>query len=580
MLRTATLVFMTCLALAPWNAMAATTGGEVTAGLRAALYSESEVREAPQARDLRELYGRRNFAPLWWRDGGWTAQAHDAIAILAVSKRHGIDGTRYGIDTLQTLMGLDPERLDGDMAAMGDLALTSALLAYLNDQSAGRADPASTGWYSRTNRTGKAVALLTQGLNTPDFAAWLDVQVPAHGRYMALAAELERLDRFVGEPWEQLDRAGLIRPDDTDARIPEIRDRLILLGDYQAVRPNHVASQAAATDGQTYDPALVAAIERFQRRHGLQDDGVVGPKTIAALNVSPSVRAHTIAVNLERLRWLPDPASFSGRHIVVNVAGFELTAYLDGTPALTMPVIVGQPRHKTPLLADQIIDVKLAPNWTVPDRIARRELLPKIQDDPSYLVSNNFRVFLDHAATVEVDPADVDWASLSSSNMPYMLRQEPGPSSALGLIRFSLSNDLNIYMHDTGSRQLFAEAERSLSHGCVRVGAPVELADFVLDGLDKAWTPDDIEIAMGAEAPHFQRLAAPVPVDLVYFTAWVDAAGTVHFRDNIYSYDGNLGEQLQLSDRTGPLAVTRLIEALAALDESSTVTAALEQDQI
>jgi murein L,D-transpeptidase YcbB/YkuD len=298
------------------------------------------------------------------------------------------------------------------------------------------------------------------------------------------------------------------------------------------------------------------------------------------LNVTPAARSHTIAVNLERLRWLPDPAGFTGRHIVVNVAGFELTAYLDGAPALNMPVIVGQPRHKTPLLADQIVNVKFAPTWTVPDRIARRELLPKIQQDPSYLASNNFRVFLDHGATVEVDPAQVDWASLSSSNMPYMLRQEPGSSNALGLIRFSLSNDLNIYMHDTGSRQLFAQAERSLSHGCVRVGSPVALADFVLDGLDKAWTPDEIEVAMGASRPHFQRLAAPVPVDLVYFTAWVGADGAVQFRDDIYGYDDNLGDQLELSDRSGPQAVSELIEALSGLDESSTVTAALAQDQI
>jgi L,D-transpeptidase YcbB len=580
MLRTATLVFFTCLALAPMRAMAATTGGDVTAGLLAALYSESDVVATPQDRDLRDVYGSRNFAPLWWRDGGWTAQARDAMAILAVSKRHGIDGIRYGIDPLQRFMAIDPERLDGGMAAVGDMALTSAVLAYLHDQSAGRTDPASTGWYSRTNRGGDAVALLKQGLDAPDFAAWLNGQAPLYGGYAALTGEMERLDRLAGLPWTDLERAGLVRPGGTDDRIPEIRQRLMLLGDYQVIRPNQRADQAAATDSTSYDAILVAAVERFQRRHGLEDDGVIGPKTVAALNVSPAALSRTIAVNLERLRWLPDPAGFAGRHIVVNVAGFELTAYLDGAPALSMPVIVGQPGHKTPLLGDQIVNVKFAPTWTVPDRIARRELLPKIKNDPSYLASNNFRVFLDHAATVEIDPAQVDWAALSSSNMPYMLRQDPGPSNALGLIRFSLSNDLNIYMHDTGSRQLFAQAERSLSHGCVRVGSPVELADFVLDGLDKAWTPNDIELAMGADKPHFQKLAAPVPVDLVYFTAWVDAAGKVQFRDDIYGYDGALVSQLEISDRSGPQAVTRLIDALAALDESPTVTAALNQDQI
>jgi murein L,D-transpeptidase YcbB/YkuD len=477
-------------------------------------------------------------------------------------------------------MAIDPARLDGNMAAAGDMALTSALLAYLKDQSAGRIDPASTNWYARTNFGSDAVSALKRGLDASDFKAWLNGQAPGHSGYAALTGEMARLDRLGDQPWVELERAGLIRSGDTDVRIPEIRQRLMLLGDYRVIRPNHIANQAAATDSPSFDAILVAAIERFQRRHGLEDDGVIGPKTVAALNVSPAARSRTIAVNLERLRWLPDPAGFAGRHIVVNVAGFELTAYLDGAPALTMPVIVGQPRHKTPLLADQIINVKFAPTWTVPDRIARRELLPKIQNDPSYLASNNFRVFLDHGASVEVDPAQVDWSSLSSNNMPYMLRQEPGVSNALGLIRFSLSNDLNIYMHDTGSRQLFAQSERSLSHGCVRVGSPVALADFVLDGLDKAWTPDEIETAMGASRPHFQRLAAPVPVDLVYFTAWIDADGAVQFRDDIYGYDGTVGEHLELSDRSGPQAVTRLIEALSTLDESSTVTAALQQEQI
>ena len=577
MLRTVIVVFVTWLLVAAGPSMAATSDGDVTARLQAALASELLSLATGNAEDVKSVYESRQFAPLWWSNGAWSAAAHDAIAILSVSDRHGINGSRYGVEALQRLMDLDPASLNGDLAAAGDLALTSALLAYLDDQAEGRIDPASTSWYSRTVGTGSAATLLMRGLDAADFASWLDDQAPARNGYVALATVMARLQRLADQPWADLDRAGLIRPGGEDERIPEIRQRLILLGDYRAIRPNQVANASAATDSTTYDAALTAAIERFQARHGLEDDGIIGPKTMAALNLSPAEQVRTIAVNLERLRWMPDPADVAGRHIVVNVAGFELTAYLDGVPALSMPVIVGQPRHKTPLLADQIVNVKFAPNWTVPDRIARRELLPKIQSDPGYLASNNFRVFLDHSATVEVDPSQVDWASLSSNYMPYMLRQEPGPSNALGMIRFSLSNSLNIYMHDTGSRQLFAQSERSLSHGCVRVGAPVALADFVLDGLDKAWTPDEIEAAMVASRPHFQRLAAPVPVDLVYLTAWVGADGIVQFRDDIYGYDGTTGEQLELADRAGSLAVTRLIDALAAFGESPTVTAALDQ---
>jgi len=577
MLRTAIVVVLAWLVAATGPAMAATTDGDISARLQAALNGGADTLAAVQASDLKQVYEVRQFAPLWWQNGAWSAKAHDAITALSVSYRHGIDGARYGVDALQALMARDPASLGGDLVATGDLALTAAMLSYLKDQTGGRIDPASTKWYARTVAAGNAPALLIQGLDAPDFAGWLAAQAPTRNGYGALADAMTRLERLTDEPWADLERAGLIRPGDADERIPEIRHRLMLLGDYHVVRPNQIAATAAASDSTTYDHTLVAAVARFQARHGLEDDGIIGPKTMAALNVSPAERVQTIAVNLERLRWMPDPAAVQGRHIVVNVAGFELTAYVDGTPALSMPVIVGQPGHKTPLLADQIINVKFAPTWTVPDRIASRELLPKIQNDPGYLRANNFRVFLDHAATVEVDPSQVDWASLSSGYMPYMLRQDPGPSNALGMIRFSLSNSLNIYMHDTGSRQLFAEAERSLSHGCVRVGAPVALADFVLDGLDRPWTPEEIETAMAGSRPQFQVLAAPVPVDLVYLTAWVDADGVVQFRSDIYGYDGVTEDMLEVADRVGPTAVGRLIDALAAIPESPTVTASLDQ---
>jgi murein L,D-transpeptidase YcbB/YkuD len=142
-----------------------------------------------------------------------------------------------------------------------------------------------------------------------------------------------------------------------------------------------------------------------------------------------------------------------------------------------MPVIVGLPNHRTPIFSDEIVNLKFAPNWTVPYKIAVNEILPKLQDDPDWIARNNFRVF---AGSSQIDPSAVDWASLSASNFGYTLRQDPSASSALGLVRFSLTNDFSIFLHDTGSRHLFARAERSMSHGCVRVGDPAALAEFAL----------------------------------------------------------------------------------------------------
>ena len=582
MTRIRALFFVVALALFPTLAVAGPDKGEVTNRLLAALYGDSGATETALTSDLRQLYARTGYQPIWWQEDGWNGRAKDAIAVLDVSNWHGINNARYGAGTLTQLMALPPETLSVEGVTYIDLALSAAMLAYIDDQASGRADPTATNWHSRTDAAKDPINLLVDGLNANDFAAWLYGATPMHGNYGTLVDEISRLEYLTPLPWADLERQGLIRAGESDARIPVIRDRLIILGDYRVVRPINPVDQRFDAQSHVFDDDLVAAIEQFQRRHGLEDDGVIGPKTMAALNMSPAERMQTVAVNLERLRWLPDPARFAGRHIVVNVAGYQLTAYRDGAVALTMPVIVGQPRHKTPLLADQIINVKFAPTWTVPERIARRELLPKIQEDPTYLTSNNFRVFADWSANVEVDPASIDWSSYSTSYLPYMLRQEPGPSNALGQIRFSLSNDLDIYMHDTGSRHLFTEAERSLSHGCVRVGAPVELADFLLDGLDKAWTQDEILSAMDAPRPHFQRLAEPVPVDLVYVTAWVDAHGTVHYRKDIYGYDQVLADQLAEVDRDGHATLVSLIEALDGLEierfdlpDSPTVTAAL-----
>lgn len=582
MTRISAFLVVVALALFPATVVAAPDKGDVTNRLLAALYGESGAVETDLTGDLRALYARTGYTPIWWQNSGWSNQARDAIAVLDVSNWHGINNTRYGADTLSQLMALPPESLSVEGVTYIDLALSSAMLAYVGDQVSGRADPSATNWHSRVDAPVDTVDLLVDGLGTRDFAAWLHSTAPLHGSYGALVVEFSELSYLTPLPWADLERQGLIRAGESDARIPEIRDRLITLGDYRVPRPINPVDQRFDAHSEHYDDALVAAVEAFQRRHGLEDDGVIGPKTMAALNMSPAERMQTIAVNLERLRWLPDPSRFTGRHIVVNVAGYQLTAYQDGAVALTMPVIVGQPRHKTPLLADQIVNVKFAPTWTVPERIARRELLPKIQQDPAYLTDNNFRVFADWSANVEVDPESIDWMSYSTSYLPYMLRQEPGPSNALGQIRFSLSNDLDIYMHDTGSRHLFTEAERSLSHGCVRVGAPVELADFVLDGLDKPWTQDEILTAMDAPRPHYQRLAEPIPVDLVYVTAWADDEGRVHYRKDIYGYDQTLSEQLAAVDNNGHATLVSLMEALDQLKverfdtpDSPTITAAL-----
>jgi murein L,D-transpeptidase YcbB/YkuD len=278
-------------------------------------------------------------------------------------------------------------------------------------------------------------------------------------------------------------------------------------------------------------------VKHFQARHGLEPDGIVGSRSLAQLNVPPAERARTIVANLEKLRWMPPSAVLGERHIEINVPGYQLVAYDSGRPVLTMPVIVGEPAHPTPVFSDRIVNLKFAPNWTVPFKIAKNELLPKIKQDPSWLIANNYKVISDWGRGAEIDPWSVDWSQVTPRTWSYMLQQQPGPTSALGLIRFSLTNPQDIYLHDTGSRHLFARALRSLSHGCVRVGDPTALAAYVLATESEPWSQERIHAAMNAVETDYHRVEHPVPVDFFYVTAWVDQAGRMQFRSDIYGMD-------------------------------------------
>jgi murein L,D-transpeptidase YcbB/YkuD len=284
-----------------------------------------------------------------------------------------------------------------------------------------------------------------------------------------------------------------------------------------------------------FDETLSAAVMRFQARHGLAVDGVVGQRTRAALNVAVGDRVRQIAANLARLRALPDTAG--QRMILINIAGFELDVIENGKAAFNSPVIVGRLSRPTPALSSAVTRIIVNPYWRVPRRIAVRDILPQIRRDPSYLWTHGFRVFDASAASqVEVVAETVDWRSLNANNFPYFLVQDPGPLNALGQVKFFLPNEQDIFIHDTPARDLFKHKSRAFSSGCIRVGKAVELAEYLLT--------QEGEIALEAMAEALKSgetrqiaLTAPVPLYVLYLTAWTDEAGRVHFRDDIYGLD-------------------------------------------
>jgi len=322
--------------------------------------------------------------------------------------------------------------------------------------------------------------------------------------------------------WPRIAAGPAMRLGDTDDRVALLRKRLVATDDLAA----------DAGQGNVFDETLLQGVQKFQTRHGLADDGVVGPKTLTELNVPVSERIRQLAATLERCR--PLPQLLERRHILVNIADFSLKLFDEDKLLLSMPVIVGKTYRQTPVFSGRIASLVLNPTWEVPHSIATKDILPKVQKDPGYLEQLHFRVFRDWTENSEVDPATVNWGSLSAKRFPYRIRQDAGPANALGRIKFLFPNPYDVYLHDTPSRELFRKDSRTFSSGCIRVAKPLELAIYLLKN-----TPlDSMEALTAAIARDKTKsilIPSPIAVHIVYMTAWVDHEGIVQFRPDIYN---------------------------------------------
>ncbi len=283
-----------------------------------------------------------------------------------------------------------------------------------------------------------------------------------------------------------------------------------------------------------YDQETRAAIQLFQTRHGLVDDGVIGPETLETLNVSVEDRIRQIELNLERWRWMPK--SFGKRHIRVNVADFSLEVIEDGESVMRMPVIVGTQYRKTPVFSARMTYLEFAPYWTVPPTILREDKLPKIKRHPDYLEEKHFQIISRENRDVTIDPLDINWSAVEASSFPGLLRMDPGPWNPLGRVKFMFPNRFNVYLHDTNQSSLFDNNTRSFSSGCIRVKRPQMLAAYLLK---QNLGAERLRELLEATAPE-QVSIKPLTVHIQYWTAWVDRDGLVHFRPDVYFRDLDL----------------------------------------
>ena len=284
-----------------------------------------------------------------------------------------------------------------------------------------------------------------------------------------------------------------------------------------------------------FDQTLYEQVVLFQRMNGLSSDGVVGKGTEEALKVSVEDRIASIEANMERWRWMSD--QLGERHIKVNIPSFELQLIEDDQTVFVCEAIVGRPYRQTPVFSAVMNHLVFAPTWTIPPTILWNDVIPAVRRNSAYLSQNNMRVLSRDGSVV--NPSTIDWKNVTSSNFPYMIRQEPGRNNALGNVKFMFPNPYLVYIHDTPARSLFVHADRSFSSGCIRISKPMELAAYLLQDKPE-WTPAQMNQVIAQRKERTVFLSNKIPVHILYMTVWAEEDGTVHFRRDIYDRDGPL----------------------------------------
>ncbi|MCU5780505.1 L,D-transpeptidase [Erwiniaceae bacterium BAC15a-03b] len=532
---------------------------------------------------LASIYAARDMRPLW-QDRDAVQQFQQQLAEVAIS---GVQP-----QFTQWVQQLTDPEITG---LARDIVLSDAMLGYLQFVSSVPAQ-GETWLYSTVpyKMALPPISVINQWQTAADAGglnAFVVSLTPQHPQYVRMHQALKAM-LADNRPWPQLTDKQTLRPGQVSQDVPALREilqRTGMLNDLSltpqphqdavptapvpvtesdtsvAVSPSatsvadlpvqtpenagNVQPAAAASSDNVYTPELVEGLKRFQQWQGLASDGAIGARTRQWLNVSPQLRASLLALNIQRLRLLPDDMH---NGIMVNIPNYSLIYYVGGNEILSSRVIVGRPDRKTPLMRSALNNVVLNPPWNVPTTLVRQDIIPKVKQDPTYLYKHNYTLlsgWSDDASVI--DPTMIDWSMVSAASFPYRIRQAPGSANSLGRYKFNMPSSDAIYLHDTPNHNLFQKDIRALSSGCVRVNKASDLANLMLQ--DAGWNDTRISSTLKEGNTRYVPIRQRIPVNLYYLTAWVSDDGKPQFRTDIYNYDATARSGSQVLTQAGQL---------------------------
>ncbi|MGD8846968.1 MAG: L,D-transpeptidase family protein [Desulfobacteraceae bacterium] len=489
------------------------------------------------------FYQGRDFSPVWFDANGLRPTVQVLIKTIRTAHLDGLKPNDYHLEAIDRILGnLKGGRLPirGDQVhqwADLDLILTDAFLLLGSHLSAGRINPENihADWVIGP-RSLDMLAVLNATVTQAQMHNVLDRLRPVHEGYVNLKSALQQMRTLAYKGgWPQpVQKTPTLRPSESDQGVATIRRLLKITGDYTMGPP--------VEQPQRYDDLLVAAVRRFQLRHGLEPDGVIGRKSREAMNVRVEERIRQIELNLERWRWLP--RDLGDRYLFVNTAAFYLQVLENSRIELDMKVVVGRPARQSPVFSSIMTYMVLNPYWNVPHTIAVEDILPKLTQGVDYLIDQSFKVFSGWGEDdQELAPEQINWERYSKHYFPLRLRQEPGKKNALGQIKFMFPNKFAVYLHDTPQKSLFNNVQRGFSSGCIRVEDARALAKYLL-AQSPEWTEQTLTANLETGRRQVVRIPEPINIHLLYMTAWVDENGLLQFRNDIYQRDAMLDKAL------------------------------------